>query len=337
MGLHKLFSLLFALLLALAGDGAQASPANCHGKWANPITDICWSCMFPMTLGPVPIVPIGPRDLPSNPPSPLCMCGPRPGITTGFWEPARVVEVTRTPFCMPTLGGLEFPVGWLAPHGAIESKSVTRKTSRGSFYQAHLLINVVMSWLEVLLDAVCLEPMGIDVAYMTEFDPLWNDDALTAILQPEAILFANPLAIAACIPDCVTTSAADLPLEPLFWCSGCQGGIFPMDGRVPTHDGGVRAAALITHKMIYKMHRQLVMWQFWGPSALCSPHANPLMTKGAYRTQLLYPIPGTLGVNGQCCQTLGNTTMLYGALKEFPVQGEDWAFTIFRKRNCCAF
>lgn len=292
--------------------------------------------MFPMTIGAVPIVPIGPRDLQPNPPSPLCLCGVRPGISIGFWEAARMIEVTRTPFCMPSLGGLEFPVGWFSPNGAIESKGVTRKTSRGSFYQAHELINVVMSWLEVLLDSVCVEPAGIDVVYMTEFDPLWNDDALTSILQPEAILFANPIAITACAADCITASAANLPLEPLFWCSGCQGGIFPMDGRVPDHEGGVSAASLIVHKMLYKMHRQGVNWQWWGPSALCAPHPNPLMTKGAYRTQMMYPIPGTLSISGQCCQPLGNTTVLSGAGKEFPIKGEDWAFMVFRKRNCCA-
>ena len=44
-------------------------------------------------------------------------------------------------------------------------------------------------WLELLMDFVCLEKGAFDVAYMTELDPLWNDDELSFILNPEAGLF----------------------------------------------------------------------------------------------------------------------------------------------------
>ena len=32
----------------------------------------------------------------------------------------------------------------------------------------------------------------------------------------------------------------------------------------------------------------------------------------------------------------GRTTMVWGAGKSYPVSGEDFAYQIFRKRNCCA-
>ena len=45
-----------------------------------------------------------------NPSAPICTClkkdpalkakVPVPGITIGFWEPSRLVEVTRTPYCI---------------------------------------------------------------------------------------------------------------------------------------------------------------------------------------------------------------------------------------------
>jgi conjugal transfer pilus assembly protein TraU len=48
-------------------------------------------------------------DKPSNP---ICMCTksniPIPGITIGFWEPVRLVDVTRIPYCMTNLGGISF-------------------------------------------------------------------------------------------------------------------------------------------------------------------------------------------------------------------------------------
>ena len=38
---------------------------------------------------------------------------------------------------------------------------------------------------------------SFDLVYLTEVDPLWADDELTAILNPEAVLFANAPAKAA--------------------------------------------------------------------------------------------------------------------------------------------
>ena len=79
-------------------------------------------------------------------------------------------------------------------------------SASSSFYQAHFYLNPVLYWLEVLLDFPCLENGAFDLAYLTEVDPLWNDDELTLILNPEAVLFANPLALAACAADCVAAT-----------------------------------------------------------------------------------------------------------------------------------
>ena len=70
--------------------------------------------------------------------------------------------------------------------------------TRNSFYHAHWYANPILTWLEVLLDFPCLEKGSLDLAYLTEVDPLWADDELTAILNPEAVLFANAPAKAAC-------------------------------------------------------------------------------------------------------------------------------------------
>lgn len=41
----------------------------------------------------------------------------------------------------------------------------------------HWYIYPVIHWLEMLMDFACLEMLQVDVAYLTEFDPLWADDA----------------------------------------------------------------------------------------------------------------------------------------------------------------
>ena len=159
----------------------------------------------------------------------------------------------------------------------------------GSFYQAHFYVNPVLYWLEVVTDFPCLERGSFDLAYLTEVDPLWNDDELTLILNPDAVLFANPVAIAACAADCVAATAG-FGLDALFWCAGCQGGIYPLDGHVPYHLGGVRTAALLSQRLTPRC------------TANCSPGAGTASrvcagrtssrpwTRRAYKTQLTYPI-----------------------------------------------
>ncbi|WP_072215137.1 TraU family protein [Campylobacter coli] len=53
-----------------------------------------------------------------------------------------------------------------------------------------------------LIDAACMNITGgVDIAYMTEVDPLWQDDELTALINPEALLFGNPILNLACMAD----------------------------------------------------------------------------------------------------------------------------------------
>ena len=83
------------------------------------------------------------------------------------------------------------------------------------------------------------------------------------------------------------------------------------------------------------MHRELLAWGWHGTPGLCGPYFAPVMDKTAYKTQLTYPIPNTGKEGGKCCQPFGRTTVTWGAGKEYPVRGEDFAFMLFRKRNCC--
>ena len=325
--------LLISMLLAPAYAAVPTGGATCHGRFANPITDICWSCLFPLTIGGIGIVSDGQPDI-GNPSSPVCYCNnpPRLGISIGFWEPVRMVDVTRTPFCMVGLGGLSLDPGIGAPRGAQVGHD---SQTRNSFYQVHWYANPILAWLEVLLDFPCLEQGSLDLAYLTEVDPLWSDDELSAILNPEAVLFANPVAKAACAADCVAASAG-FPVASLFWCAGCQGSIYPMTGHVTTHIGGVQASVLLTQRMTAKMHRQLTTFATAGSRGLCGAYPLPIFDKTHYKLQMTYPVPATAKVAGQCCQPYGRTTMIWGSGKSFPVSGEDFSYQIFRKRNCCA-
>lgn len=324
----------FLLLLAFAGL-AKADP-NCQGKFANPITDICWSCVFPMTLGSAQVTTMQQEDNSSTTSSnPLCGCTspPRFGLKTGFWEPARLVDVTRTPYCFVGLGGVTMDFGIDAPrHSQTGHKS---GQAPSAFYHVHWYTNPLLFWLEILLDNTCLEQGVFDVAYLTEIDPLWADSELSFIINPDVAIFGNPIAQAACGLDCVAATAS-FPRDELMWCDGCQGSMFPLNGWVGAKVGGVQASSLLAARMTNKLHRELLMWSASGDNGMCGYYPQPVMSKSNYKYHMVYPIPQTQKENGKCCQPFGRTTALWGSGKEFPVKGEDFTYQIFRKRDCCS-
>ncbi|WP_244072902.1 TraU family protein, partial [Aeromonas caviae] len=105
-----------AVSAALWGGSVAADPGcqNADVISGKLITDVCWSCIFPIKIAGVPISGPGgsyPDDSAKNP---LCLCNdnlgvPRPGVTTSMWEPARLIEFQRVPGCSSVLNGMRFP------------------------------------------------------------------------------------------------------------------------------------------------------------------------------------------------------------------------------------
>lgn len=307
---------------------------TCMGRFVNPITDICWSCLFPISIGPVRVSAGGREDTDDNPRQIPCLC-PKPplplvpGIPVGFWEPARLVDVTRVPFCMISMGGLKLG-GSRHHYGTHGARGEAR--GQNSFYHVHWYVYPVIYWLELLVDFMCLEQQSFDVAYLTELDPLWNDDKLSFLINAEAGAFGNLIAQGACAADCAAASAG-FPLEPLFWCGGCQGSLYPFTGNNPAHNGGVQSSLLMVQRMIAKLHRELLLWETSGERALCQKKIRPFIKKSQYKTQMTYPRPTSTGP--MACNPLGRTETIWGSGREFPYKGEDFGYLIWRKRNCC--
>lgn len=322
---------IFAVTLGIATAAANAG--ECKGKFANPITDVCWSCVFPISVAGQQLMSMGQEDT-DNPNDLVCTCSnpPRVGVPTSFWEPVRTVDVTRTPYCMVALGGVDLDPGFRVPEGEVRQQ---HDLTKQSFYQVHWYVNPIMYYLELLLDDRCLETAEFDVAYLTEIDPMWSDDELTLILNPEVYLFSGPIAQAACAADCVAATAG-FGSNSLFWCAGCNGSAYPLNGHVQAHTSGVQASSLLVQRMTAKLHREGLMWAASGNDGMCSYYPQPVMDKTNYKYQMLYPVPQTEKINGRCCQPYGRTTAIWGAGKQIPYVGEDYAYMIFRKRNCCA-
>jgi conjugal transfer pilus assembly protein TraU len=176
----------------------NVSEITCKGRFVNPISDICWSCIMPISIG---AINVGEGSVPrkrdtDNPSSPICGCIknniPIPGISVGFWEPLRLVDITRTPYCMVNLGGIL--MGSDSKRISDFSDDRGGRGNQSSFYHLHYYVYPLIYWLEILTDFACLEVSSFDGAYMSEFDITWNDPKLQSLFNPEAILFGNPLA-----------------------------------------------------------------------------------------------------------------------------------------------
>lgn len=323
-------SLVLGMFL-LASQTAYSS--ECTGHFANPITDVCWSCLFPLSIGSAKVAKSHNSDT-KNPKSPLCVCGSRIGLAVGFWEPISLVDVTYKPFCMVNLGGFQINAGAKYKKGSQQARQ--GEDSR-SFYHVHWYKFPLMLWLNILINSACVQAGEFDVAYLSELDPSWDSESLALLLAPEAVLFGNIVAQSACAADAVSSSTKGKPLNALFWCAGAHGSLYPLTGSVQEHISGAQASSLLAERMAYKLHREGLLWDSRGEdgNALCHERPHLVIPKDRYRYQMTYPYAATSKRFG--CHAFGASTVFWESGKEYPIKGEDFGYLIWRKRNCCAF
>ena len=100
---HKQIKSLIVMLIVFSIGVSLPAKASmsCHGRFVNPISDICWRCVLPISIGGFSLgdgVAPAKRDT-KNPVSPVCACIkgtpplPIPGISLGFWEPVESVDI----------------------------------------------------------------------------------------------------------------------------------------------------------------------------------------------------------------------------------------------------
>lgn len=316
------------LLVLLFFIGRPFVNAKCEGRFINPLTDICWECLFPLTLAGVNLSHSHKDFSPSS--SSFCFCRGLPpvaGLPLTFWEPSRLLEVTRTPFCLVGLGGLSLNDNQTRGKGSVGVQGTSG--TQFSTYHVHYYVYPVIAWLEVLTDFPCLEKSNLDIAYMTEFDPLWLDDSLTAVMHPESVLFANPGAHAACVPDCLAVNVQK-PMNSLFWCGGCLGSLYPLTGNIGSHTSTAQATLLAGMRLLAKLHRLSVL-KGVEEGNFCEEVIKAFLPKTLYKMQIAYPKPPSEGP----CHALGRSEFLWALNSTYPGKGEDFVYLLWRKRHCC--
>lgn len=291
-----------------------------------------WGSVFPISIAGIEIA--GSTDSVTTVDtisSPICVCPAPPplfiriGLTVGFWEPARYIETVKDPGCLPSLG-----INLGITSGGELGGTNSSVASTGSHYtsaQAHYFIYPIWSMMGMLTDWICAESSGFDVAYMTEFDPLWQDDSLSAIINPESVLFGNPVTQAACIADSIA-STVGLSLSPLFWCMGSWGSAYPLTGHIGS-SLYTEANAAIAARMLYKLAREMLVCDTNINICGCMP--TPIWVKHNYKMHAAVP------VKDFSAHPIGRSGLLWSSVKNPPVGGDNFVWTLYRRRNCCAF
>lgn len=313
------------ILLAVLFYSAPAY-AVCKARIFNPLNDVCWHCIFPVRIGGMTILGSDIDSPSDNISSPICVCGTNIGIKASMWEPARLVETVKDAYCFNIIGAqLSNPA-----EGFLSGGYDTDNVRKNAFAQAHWYVFPLWAILNLFLDSTCFEHGGFDLAYMTEIDPLWNDDILGFILNPEALLFANPVAQLACMADSVA-STVGVPLSSLFWCMGSWGSAYPLTGHI-NNDFYVQDNAALAARMMYKMGRELLLWDT-GINE-CGPVMMPIWVKEHYRMHMMKP------VRDSTCHPIGRSGHIWASMKNPPGgtssgSADNFDWMMFKKRLCC--
>ena len=333
MTVQRLFP---ALLLLLFTTLSIARTTGCHdAQLLGPklLTDICWDCLFPIRLGTWPLINEG--RIPNGAydgATPFCECVndaslPVYGFISGMWEPSRLVEFQRVPGCASVLGGERFPFDrvFQGHHGEGEHDG-----SDESFMHYHYYAFPLLAMLDLFIKRECSSDgyLELDLMYLSEVDPTWNNDELAFFTNPEVAAVANPVAAMACIPDALA-STAKRPVNSLFWCAGTWGTIYPLSGHQTGGGGVIRDSSLLTARVLAALHRRGLARKTMGEDALCRSEIHPMLPKSQYKFTMLYPVPETSSDH-----VMGESILRWGLGRTIPGR-EDPVYTIWKWNDCC--
>lgn len=316
------------VLLFMSSPAAFAS-GQCTGQFINPITDICWSCLFPISIGDATVVS-GDNPDTKNPSLPIQICPSstlyRVGLAIGYWEPFAVTDVTRNPYCLVNLGGVQLDIPYGDVKGATQSPS---SGTQGAFYQVHWYKYPLIAWINIITSLGCMQTGDFDIGYLSELDPTWSDDELSFLINPEAALFSGKAAQMACLGD-AAASLEGSARNALFWCMGAQGSSYPLTGHISAEYSSLQNATLLSERMAFKLHREgLVKDSVGENSKVCFEHYRPILPKDRYRYELVNPNP-----DANACHPFGRSVASWQMGRLKPNDKGNYGFLIWRKRNC---
>ena len=354
----SLFTLM--ALTAYAAEPGKDFNLDCEdGKILTGIIDkICWSCVLPMR-----IMGVGPKPAGAASSNPICMCRdsngvPEFGWQLGYFQPARVEEVVKTPWCSPFLGGIKLQNSAFEV-GRDKASDHTDKP-QNVFMDSHYFSYPIFQLLNLLMIPSCAGDMhqDIDLLNMTEIDPLWSTALLPFVPNPESVVFANPLALAWCMADCVATTLKS-ESESNYFCAGCDGLIYPHTGNIHGITDPVQNSSLLLQRQLAALHRRGLAEKTMGEEEMCGTTYSYFIPRSQYRVSMLYPVPESARSrplfdppkqssggsssptsfvpSDDCCHRLGESVHQWSTLKGGRSRPgkENYVYLIWRYVDCC--
>lgn len=331
-----------SILLLLAGaSAAQASGApqcrEVEDSFAVALSQMNINNMYPITLAGSTIATSGgARNCPSMMNISTCTCPgrlygtPTPGVMYTMYMPQYVSEVVGTPGCSPILGGEQILGDSYAYQQSPADFFGGAGDDNASVRQVHWMNYPVFAVIGMIMDAICLHSSNVlDMAYMTEVDPIWQDELWAALFSPEGSLFASVEAMLASIPDSIAASFVKCNIDPFVWTGGA-GHIYPWSGVTNTSPDELTTAARAVQEFTARHARVGMLWTTVTPLATCGPTMNPLLPKSQYRTDLLWPNGKTSGSP----DVFGTNAEMYTSRGTLPFN-EFALFLLWEGMQCC--
>ncbi len=303
--LHNSKATLLALLMLLlsAGDSRAKS-----GIPFNPVTDIHWGEIELQFEG-------------------ICIC-PRPppifyeeGEIWEYWEPFLVIDTVSvanySAFQGKQLGSsLLDMLG-----GKNKSSDAVDIANESTFAQAH-------AYLFPMFFGFCKhQDYGI---WWSEWDSMWQNDELSALITPEAALYATKPMQLACMADAAAVNVG-FPLDIMPWCIGSGGSAYPLTGHVD-NDNIVQANNTAAARLLYKLNR---MFMICDPADnLCGCTHTPVWIKSHYKMHVIRPD------DRSPAWPVGKAAKFYDSGLNTPFKGakgsnDEFLWMVYRKQRCC--
>lgn len=356
-------------------DGVVCPSVNLFGDIM--FTKVCWSCMLPISWGGTALLS-GEVDAPEGANDDYtCYCSGdtavsdfgTAGIALGIWQPTRVLEVVKKPYCYPALFGADLSGSASTEEklrfgGGQKTKEFGIESDHASYYEVHMYAYPLLNILQMLDIPSCTVDFhaSFDLLFMSEAFPHWSDDTMAVLINPEALLFANPVAQMAQIPDCTAATLTGNARDELFWTMGCWGSTYPLTGSTHERPSLVNNASLASARFLFLLGRMGFVASTLGEEAMCKKQYMPILKKRQFRMQQVFPVPESgdpkealteitkdsstkdgkkiedLDLSllpEKCCHSIGASTYTWGEHRVRPGTGENFLYVVWQWVDCC--
>jgi conjugal transfer pilus assembly protein TraU len=253
----------------------------------------------------------------------------RTGTLVTVWEPVRIIETVKDPYCMMAAGedesengegdSLETNSGTHSDTGAQEDHSV--------FQHVHIILPDYITQSIQQVDNRCWHSsVGNPMDYISEDDAAWSDDTIAAATYPLTSMAADYDMQMQCESDAYS-SQLGLPNSILFWCMGAWGSTYPMSGHY-NNDEYVTGNIALAARAIYIGGRTGRIYD--AASYYCYAGPMLLWIKHYFKLQPLRP---TLK---QYLISIGLSSHLWDQSLNADMEcGDNFAWVLWRRRWCC--